>query len=93
MPFIAGNKLSRGRPPAGKSLSEALRVALTQKLPDGRTNYRAVADALVAKARAGDVSAIREIFDRTEGKVGIVAGDAETRPITINLTSLDEAVL
>lgn len=93
MPFEKGNKLGRGRPPAGRSLSEALRVALTEKSPDGRSNYRAVADALVAKARSGDIAAIREVFDRVEGKAIQSSEVAEPRPININILPEDLATL
>jgi hypothetical protein len=90
MPFERGNTLGRGRPPAGKSLSEALRVALTEQLPDGRTNYRAIADALVAKARNGDIMAIREVLDRTEGKVSArVELRNDVRPINFNILPID----
>jgi hypothetical protein len=89
MPFQPGNKYGRGRPPAGRSLSDALRVALAEKLPDGRTNYRAIADVLVAKAREGDIGAIREVLDRTEGKVAPAAAVQQQRPMVLNLTPLD----
>lgn len=68
-----------------------MRIALTEKLPDGRTNNRAIADALVAKARTGDISAIREVLDRTEGKVSArveLQGRAPT-PIQFNILPLD----
>ena len=94
MPFQPGNKHGRGRPPAGRSLSEMLRVALAEKLPDGRTNLRAVADALVARARNGDIAAIRELLDRTEGKA--TAPDpqqAQPRPISINILPIDEGLI
>lgn len=68
MPFEPGNKLGRGRTPARKSLTEALRVAIAERLPDGRTVNRAIADAVVTKAMAGDIRAIREIADRVEGR-------------------------
>ncbi len=93
MPFQPGNKHGRGRPPAGRSLSEALRVALKEKLPDGRTKYRAVADVLVHKALSGDVSAIREILDRTEGKVSSAQAMAEQRPVQLNLLPMDLAAM
>ena len=80
MPFKAGNKHGRGRPPAGKSLSEALRIALAEKRSDGRTNNRAIADALVAKACDGDVAAFKEIIERVEGKVPpSLPGDADRK--------------
>jgi hypothetical protein len=93
MPFQPGNKYGRGRPPAGKSLSDALRVALHERLPDGRTNYRAIADALVAKAREGDIGAIREVLYRTEGKVKLPKEEGASEPIVINFDRLLVGVL
>lgn len=94
MPFLQGNKYGQGRRPAGRSLSEALRVALSEKLPDGRTNYRAVADMLVERAREGDIAATREIFNRIEGPVAAAENDATAgRPIVINVLPQDEATL
>lgn len=90
MPFEPGNTHGRGRPPAGRSLSDALRIALQEKLPDGRTNYRAIADTLVAKARSGDIQAIREVLDRTEGKVSArVEMENATRPINVHVLPID----
>ena len=94
MPFGPGNKHGRGRPPAGRSLTELLRVALAEKLPDGRTNNRAIADALVTRARNGDIAAIREVLDRTEGKA--TAPDpqqAQPRPINIIISPIDERLI
>ena len=91
MPFEPGNKHGRGRPPAGKSLSEALRVALTEKLPDGRNKYRVIADVLVDKACAGDIAAIREVLDRTEGKPTSVLSleHQGPRPIMVQILEMD----
>lgn len=46
-------------------LTETLKRVLIQE--DGK-NARAIAEALVLKAIEGDIAAIREIFDRLEGK-------------------------
>ena len=66
-PGITGNPAGR---PKLTALTEALRVELAKKMPDAdeRTQAEAIAQALVKEALAGDVSAIREIADRTEGK-------------------------
>lgn len=95
MPFQRGNTHGKGRPTAGKSLSEALRVALSEKLPDGRSGYRAVADMLVKRARDGDVAAAKEIFNRIEGAVSAAqAGDPEgPRPIIVHVLPQDEKLL
>lgn len=95
MPFQPGNTHGKGRPPAGRSLSEALRVALSEKLADGRTGYRAIADMLVKRACDGDVAAAKEIFNRLEGPVSVAQErDAEVpRPIVLNLLPQDEKLL
>lgn len=72
---VSGNP--KGRPP-GTSLSKQLEKLLNRpvKLTDRLTHKRRrklmkehIAQALVMQAYYGDVQAIREIFDRTEGKV------------------------
>lgn len=95
MPFQPGNSYGRGRPRAGKSLSDALRVALREKLPDGRTRLRAIADAVTARAVEGDIAAIREIFNRLEGPVSAMQ-DVDLsgrREIVINVLPQDERTL
>ena len=57
------------RPVSQKTFANMLRVAIKEAHGEGGTKLRAVADALVAKAMAGDVPAIREIGDRLDGKV------------------------
>lgn len=95
MPFQKGNQLGRGRPRTKDSLTASLRIALAEKLPDGRSNYRAVADALVERGREGDIAAIREIFDRVEGKVmaKVSIDTRQPRPINIQVTPLDKGLL
>lgn len=73
-----------GRPPKEKSFSNMLNIAIKEAHDEGRDKLRAVADALVAKAIAGDVAAIKEVADRLDGKVPqAVVGDAESDPIGI----------
>ena len=78
--FAPGNKLGRkfepgatGNPegrPKLTLLSEALREQLAQVLPgvDDRTMAEHIARSLIREAIKGNVAAIREIADRTEGK-------------------------
>lgn len=77
-----------GRPPKEKSFANMLRIAINEATAEGRTALREVADALVQKAKAGDVQAIKEIADRLDGKVpqGIVGGDEDDSPIVIRAT-------
>src|SRR5262245_17876992 len=66
-PGVSGNPNGR---PKSRTLSEAYRALLKQPLPNDptRTVADAVAAAIVKNAVAGDVSAAREVADRTEGK-------------------------
>ena len=78
MPFEKGNKLGHGRPFAGAALSEALRrlleepIDLTEtenkKFPANTPRKEIIAWILVDKALDGDMQAIKEVFDRTEGR-------------------------
>jgi hypothetical protein len=63
----SGNPAGR---PKSRTLSEELRVRLEEKYPGQtlETYARMIAIALIDKAIEGDVAAIRECFDRTEGK-------------------------
>jgi ribosomal protein L17 len=66
------NTPSRGSKP-DKLMRDALRVALHREAidADGKPTKRLniIADRLVEAAMDGDMSAIREIFDRIDGKV------------------------
>jgi hypothetical protein len=66
----SGNPKGRPVGHSTKLATDALRLALNRKAADGdRIMLNVVAEALVNKAADGDVQAIREIFDRIEGKV------------------------
>jgi|OpeIllAssembly_1097287.scaffolds.fasta_scaffold336165_1 hypothetical protein len=61
-------EVNKGNTYSSKSnrlLSETLNRVLIQQ--DGH-RARMIAEALVTKAEEGDISAIKEVFDRTEGK-------------------------
>ena len=73
-----------GRPPKEKSFANMLNIAIKEAVKDSdKTKLRAVADALVDKAIAGDVQAIKEVADRLDGKVpqGVIGGDEDDAPI------------
>ncbi len=72
-----GNEATRWKPgqsgnPSGRPkklhITDALRAELERTGPDGVPNDTAIARVLVEIARAGNLEAIREIADRTEGK-------------------------
>lgn len=79
-----------GRPKGStkpKLMADALIVALNRVAEDGKTKKLAqVAQALVDRAVAGDVQAIREVFDRVEGKApqGILLGNADDLPLRVS---------
>jgi len=68
-------------------LSETLNRVLIQQ--DG-ARARMIAEALVTKAEEGDISAIKEVFDRTEGKAiartELTGADGAELPLSIGVT-------
>lgn len=72
-----------GRPPKEKSFANMLNIAIKEAVEGSdKTKLRAVADALVEKAMAGDVPAIKEIAERLDGKVPqAIVGDDDADPI------------
>lgn len=74
--------------PAGRPKSAHLSRALRRKLaevdpgdPSARSHAEKIADALIKRAEVGDVRAIAEIADRTEGKARqtVEVGSLQTR--------------
>ena len=55
-------------PKSDKLWADAVRLAVTEKGPDGTRKLRALADKVVDLALQGDVQAIKEIGDRLDGK-------------------------
>lgn len=77
-----------GRPPKEKSFANMLNIAIKEAIEGtDKTKLRAVADALVDKAMAGDVQAIKEVADRLDGKVpqGVIGGDEDDNPLSIRV--------
>ena len=65
---------------SGRSLTRALVQALGETTPEtNESNLRRIVDRLIAKAIEGDLSAIREIFDRIDGKAS-AAGTPGEKP-------------
>lgn len=89
MPFEpgkSGNPL--GPPKKEKSFANMLRIAISEASKDGTgTKLRKVAEKLVDVALEGDVSAIKEIADRLDGKVAqaITGGDENDAPLQVQL--------
>lgn len=85
MPFEPGNQ-------EAKKANHTKRRMITQKLiarlndAEGRELDRIVG-AIIAKASEGDVPALKEIFDRVEGKVTQPIGGDESAPLVITWQS------
>lgn len=85
-----------GRPPKEKSFANMLNIAIREAIldadgkPTERIRLREVADALVLKAMAGDVAAIKEVADRLDGKVpqGIIGGGEDDPPVRVGMIEL-----
>jgi hypothetical protein len=69
MPFEKGQSGNpRGRPRKKRSLTEALEKELGKKRATGKTGKAELARTLVDLALDGDATAIRYVFDRTDGR-------------------------
>jgi hypothetical protein len=65
--------------PGGKPVTRALLAALDESAPGAeQSNLRRIVDNLIGKAIDGDLSAIKEIFDRIDGKAPTAAAGAAT---------------
>ncbi len=76
----------RGRPPRGVTMTNALKRLLAKRDTDGRPWRDVVAQALVDAALAGNVSAIKEIYERLDGKVeqGQEVSGPEGSPVQVD---------
>lgn len=91
MPFQPGNTLGGKR--KDRPWAEAVRkaaYAIQEDDPDKRRRLEMLADALVLKAQSGDVSALKEVGDRIDGKVpqAVIGGDEDDAPIQVALVEL-----
>jgi hypothetical protein len=95
--FPPGNKVGKqfpkgqsgnpqGRPKLTK-LTEALREQLAEINPDApeETIAEQIARALISEAKLGNIAAIREVFDRSEGKAPLTldVGNKDGEPLLI----------
>ena len=80
-----GAPLGNNNAGKGRKLSSMLRKRLEE-----REKTKEVVDALIDKAVEGDMPAIKEIFDRMDGKVkqAIIGGDDEDPAIKITRIEL-----
>ena len=87
---VSGNP--KGRPKLTK-VTEALREQLAESMPGAPedTIAEAIARALIREASAGNVAAIREVFDRSEGRAPLTldvgSKDGEPLLITFNFNN------
>ena len=73
--------------PRGQQRDKPYRDALRMEIAAAGDNFkllREVAEAHIAKAKAGDVNAIKELADRLDGKVPqAIVGDDDGPPVEI----------
>ena len=76
-----------GRPVGATNKDKPFRAALVRALEIADNNPKKLdelAEALIAKARQGDVTALKEMADRLDGRVPqAVVGDDGSAPITL----------
>lgn len=65
-PGQSGNP--KGRPKTGKRLSDVLRRVLAEPTGEGKTKADELAGVLWSLAKAGDLDAVKYIYDRLDGK-------------------------
>ncbi len=88
VPIKPGEALNPGGRPKGESITAQLRSMLNEKDKDGKSNAEKIAELLIREAQKPNsrhlAALIKEILDRTEGKVldtHKIEGDI---PVTIN---------
>jgi hypothetical protein len=76
-----------GRPVGAKNKDKPFRAALVRALEIADNNPKKLdelANALIAKAKQGDVTALKEMADRLDGRVPqAMVGDSGSEPITL----------
>jgi len=74
-----------GRPPNEGSITYWLKKLLAEPNGGGLPVAKAVAQKVIAQAKKGDLKAISEVLDRTEGKAAQTIRGEEGRPVPISL--------
>lgn len=94
MPFKPGQSGNPGGRPKRDLLTQHLIAELNEIDPASNvTKSRRLICQLVDKACGGDLTAIRDIYERVEGKVTQpIGGDEESAPIALLLQGLGQAV-
>lgn len=89
--WTKGQSGNPGGRPVEKPWSDAIKRALARA--EAKQDYRslnALADKLLDRAAEGDMSALKELGDRLEGKVPqAIVGSDEHPPVQISLQSTD----
>lgn len=78
-----------------RAWSEAIRMAVARKEKENKPGaLRDLADSLIDKVLAGDMTAVKEFGDRYEGKVpNVIEGTGPGGAIIVQTTSDDGSVL
>jgi hypothetical protein len=69
IPFKPGQSGNPGGGPRGESITAILRRKLQEPAGKGKTVAEAIADAILNEARKADISFVRELLERADGKV------------------------
>ena len=93
-PFQPGQSGNPGGRPKKLPLSDAIREELERCGKSGVTNDRAIAQQLIEMALDGNLEAMREIADRTEGKPRqrIEASGPDGGPVAFELPKTREEI-
>ena len=58
----------KGRPKKGQALTEILDEALDEVKSNGKTRREVITDKIITLAEKGDITALKYIFDRLDGR-------------------------
>lgn len=85
MPFEKGHKAAVGADHSKRKIvTQHLIAELNESDKDGATRLRKIIKKLLDNAESGDTQAIREVFDRVQGKPAqAIIGDDTEAPVKI----------